>query len=48
MPDDLMAAARDRFQGPLDSPRMADRIATFFLTHSKTDLKKPGAEKLRA
>jgi hypothetical protein len=44
-----MAAARDRFQGPLDSPRMADRIATFFLTHnSKTDLKKPGAEKLRA
>jgi GMP synthase-like glutamine amidotransferase len=48
VPDDLMAAARDRFQGPLDSPRMADRIATFFLTHSKTDLKKPGAEKLRA
>lgn len=44
VPDDLMAAARDRFQGPLDSPRMADRIADFFLTHQA----KTGAEKLRA
>ena len=45
VPDELMAAARDRFQGPLDSPRMADRIADFFLTHQA---KKTGAEKLRA
>ncbi len=39
-----MAAARERFAGPLDSPRMADRIATFFLSHAA----KTGAEKLRA
>ncbi|WP_374642059.1 type 1 glutamine amidotransferase [Tabrizicola sp.] len=45
VPDELMAAARDRFQGPLDSPRMADRIANFFLSHQA---KKTGAEKLRA
>lgn len=45
VPDELMAAARDRFQGPLDSPRMADRIADFFLSHQA---KKTGAEKLRA
>lgn len=44
VPDDLMAAARDRFSTPLDSPRMADRIANFFLTRPT----KTGAEKLRA
>ena len=46
VPDALMEAARARFQGPLDSPRMADRIATFFLSRQKTH--STGAEKLRA
>ncbi len=45
VPDDLMAAARQRFADPLDSPRMADRIARFFLNHKA---KSNGAEKLRA
>jgi GMP synthase-like glutamine amidotransferase len=44
VPDDLMAAARDRFAKPLDDQTMAGRIATFFLNHQA----KPGAEKLRA
>jgi GMP synthase-like glutamine amidotransferase len=44
VPDDLMAAARDRFAKPLDDQTMAGRIATFFLNHQA----KTGAEKLRA
>lgn len=47
VPDDLMAAARDRFSDPLDSPTMADRIARFFLNHQVRS-EKSGAEKLRA
>ncbi len=46
VPDALMEAARARFQGPLDSPRMADRIATFFLSRQTSNA--TGAEKLRA
>lgn len=45
VPDDLMAAARDRFTKPLDDQTMAGRIATFFLNHQA---KSNGAEKLRA
>ena len=47
VPDDLMAAARQRFADPLDSPTMADRIARFFLNH-QTRPETSGAEKLRA
>jgi GMP synthase-like glutamine amidotransferase len=47
VPDDLMAAARDRFDDPLDSPTMADRIARFFLNHQARS-EPTGAEKLRA
>lgn len=42
VPDNLMAEARKKLDQPLDSGTMADRIATFFLTHQT------GAEKLRA
>jgi GMP synthase-like glutamine amidotransferase len=45
VPDDLMAAARDRFTRPLDDQTMAGRIATFFLNHQA---KPNGAEMLRA
>jgi GMP synthase-like glutamine amidotransferase len=44
VPDPVLKAATDRIDTPLDSPSMADRIATFFLTHQA----KTGAEKLRA
>jgi GMP synthase (glutamine-hydrolysing) len=44
VPDPLLDAATARLDTPLDSPRMADRIAQFFLTHQA----KTGAEKLRA
>jgi len=45
VPDPLMDAARTRLTDNLDSPKMADRIAKFFLTHQT---KPTGAEKLRA
>jgi GMP synthase-like glutamine amidotransferase len=44
VPDTLLDAAIRRLDSQPDSPRMADRIATFFLTHQA----KTGAEKLRA
>ncbi len=44
VPDATLADASARVDTPLDSPKMADRIARFFLTH-KTQT---GAEKLRA
>jgi GMP synthase-like glutamine amidotransferase len=42
VPDALLDAATDRLGTPPDSPKMADRIAQFFLSHQT------GAEKLRA
>jgi GMP synthase-like glutamine amidotransferase len=44
VPDPILADATRRLDTPLDSPSMADRIASFFLTHQA----KTGAEKLRA
>jgi GMP synthase (glutamine-hydrolysing) len=45
VPDALLDAATARLDTQPDSPKMADRIAQFFLTHQA---KKTGAEKLRA
>jgi GMP synthase-like glutamine amidotransferase len=46
VPDPILAAATEKLATtPTDSPKMADRIAQFFLTHQA---KKTGAEKLRA
>ena len=44
VPDAILADATNRIDTTLDSPSMADRIATFFKTHQA----KTGAEKLRA
>jgi GMP synthase-like glutamine amidotransferase len=44
VPDPLLDAATSRLATQPDSPKMADRIAQFFLTHQT----KTGAEKLRA
>ena len=44
VPDALLDAATARLDTQPDSPAMADRIASFFLTHQA----KTGAEKLRA
>jgi GMP synthase (glutamine-hydrolysing) len=44
VPDPILAEATSRLDTATDSPAMADRIATFFLTHKA----KTGAEKLRA
>jgi len=45
VPDGVLAEAIRRIETPLDSPKLADRIARFFLTH-QTETN--GAEKLRA
>jgi GMP synthase-like glutamine amidotransferase len=49
VPDPLLDSAIGRLDTVPDSPKMADRIAQFFLTHqAKTRSAKTGAEKLRA
>ena len=49
VPDAILAEAKARIDTPLDSPKMADRIAAFFLDHQKTKTENTtGAEKLRA
>jgi GMP synthase-like glutamine amidotransferase len=49
VPDTLLDSALGRLGTVPDSPKMADRIAQFFLTHqTKTRSDKTGAEKLRA
>jgi len=45
VPDGVLAEATRRIEAPLDSPKLADRIARFFLTHQTETT---GAEKLRA
>ena len=49
VPDGTLAEAKARIDTPLDSPKIADRIARFFLDHqTKAKAKPTGAEKLRA
>jgi GMP synthase (glutamine-hydrolysing) len=49
VPDAILAEATDKIDTPLDSPKMADRIADFFKAHQKTKTENTtGAEKLRA